>query len=139
LAVRGRLITKTSSNVCQNLDYSWLNREICDRYNTINLAINREEGDVLGFFEDLGVFLNKGVFDVDVIWDKYSYYIEHYWAMYEPHIREFRISDNDDTWYSKFEYLYQKMAKESKKNKLNNTAKTQAQIAKFIRCEAGST
>lgn len=112
-------------------------QDICNRYNAGNLPINREEGEVLGFFEDLGVFLKKGVFDNDVVWDKYSYYIEHYWAMYDPHIKEFRTSHNDDTWYNKFELLKNEMAKESKKNKLDNAAKTQAQITTFIGGELG--
>ena len=131
-------------NMISAIDTRWNSAEflkhrqdICKRYNAGNLPIKREEGEVLGFFEDLGIFLKKGVFEVDVIWDKYSYYIEHYWAMYEPHIKEFRTSHNDNTWYEKFGYLHQQMAKQSKRHKINSNAKTQAQITSFIGGELG--
>jgi hypothetical protein len=133
-------------NMISSIDTRWNSsnflkhrQDICTRYNAGNLPINREESEVLGFFEDMGIFLKKGVFDADVIWDKYSYYIEHYWAMYEPHIKEFRTSHSDDTWYDKFQFLKNEMAKESKKRKLSNTEKTKAQISTFIGGELGGS
>ncbi len=114
-------------------------QDICKKYKTGNSLIKREEGEVLGFFEDIGIYSRKKVFDSDIIWDKYSYFIEHYWQMYEPHIKEYRASHNDETWYEQFQYLYEEMKKISIKRNVNAVGKTQAQIKKFIQGEIGES
>lgn len=106
-------------------------KKICERYSLGNLAINQSESDVLGFFEDLGIFLEKRVFDESVVWDKYSYYVEHYWPMYEKHVQEYRTQEEDPTWFEKFEYLAVRLAARSRRRKLG-TQKTSKEIDKFI-------
>jgi hypothetical protein len=110
-------------------------QKACENYLKDQLRINREQADVLAFFEDVGAYLEKGVFDTESVWDKYSYYIEHYWAMYQPHINEFRAESKDHTWYEKFEILKNKMEKFSKKKGLKVVRKTQEEIKRFISIE----
>jgi len=110
-------------------------KKACENYLTDQLKIKREQSDVIGFFEDVGVYLERGVFDTESVWDKYSYYVEHYWAMYQPHIMEFRAASKDTTWYEKFETLKTKMEEFSKKKGLKIIGKTQEELKKFISVE----
>ena len=107
-------------------------KKACENYLLDQLRIMREQSDVIGFFEDVGVYLEREVFDTESNWDKYSYYIEHYWAMYQPHIMEFRAESKDPTWYEKFEALKNKMEKFSSKRGLKVVGKTQEELKKFI-------
>jgi len=125
-----------------SLDNRWNSVEMlasrkraCETYLTDQLKIKREQCDVISFFEDIGVYLEKKVFDSDSLWDKYSYYIEHYWAMYQPHIVEFRATTKDPTWYEKFEMLKDRMEEVSKKKGLKTVGKTKEEIKKFIAAE----
>lgn len=110
-------------------------KKVCENYLSDRLRIKREQGDVIGFFEDMGVYLERKVFDAESLWDKYSYYVEYYWAMYQPHIMEFRAETRDPTWYEKFEKLKDRMEKVSKKKGLSTVGKTQEEISKFINSE----
>jgi hypothetical protein len=107
-------------------------KEACTTYLDGKFKISRMQGDVLTFFEDIGIYLERGVFDIESIWDKYGYYIEHYWAIYRPHIDEFRAETKDNTWYEKFEYLKNKMEEHSRKRGVAITVKTQDEIKKFM-------
>lgn len=110
-------------------------KKACENYLSDQLRIKREQSDVIGFFEDMGVYLEKKVFDAESLWDKYSYYVEYYWAMYQPHIVEFRAETKDPTWYEKFEMLKNRMEEVSKKKGLKTVGKTQEEIRKFIATE----
>jgi hypothetical protein len=130
------------SNMLQtlvSLDNRWHSQEMrssrkkaCENYLPDQLRIRREEADVIGFFEDISVYLERGVLDIESLWDKYSDYIEHYWAMYQPHIMKFRAESEDPTWYEKFETLNTEMEKFSKKKGLKVIGKTQEDLKKFI-------
>lgn len=107
----------------------------CDRYSQNTLKIDRSESEVLAFFEDLGIYLKRGVFDKSLLWDKYSYSIEHYWIMFEKHILEYRAQENDDTWFDQFEYLNSQMSEYANKKNFKYGARTKEEIKKFIRGE----
>lgn len=110
-------------------------RQACSNYLSDRLRINSEQGQILGFFEDIGVYLERKIFDKEAVWDKYSYYIEHYWAMYQPHINEFRAETKDNTWFEKFQTLHEAMEGFSMKKDVSVTPKSQEKIQKFIRGE----
>jgi hypothetical protein len=74
-----------------------------------NRAINQDEERIASFFEEIGFYLSQGAFTAEAIWEQYSYYIEHYWPMLEPHVLEFRKAERDDTWFEQFERLYNRM------------------------------
>jgi len=107
----------------------------CERYDLGILKISRTEGEVLGFFEDLGIYLRRKVFDEKLVWDKYSYYVEHYWLMYEKHISEYRARENDSSWYDQFEYLNDEMKRHATKMKIKYEARTKEDIKLFIKGE----
>lgn len=90
-----------------------------------------------GFFEDVGVYLERKVFDNEAVWDKYSYYIEHYRAMYQLHINEYRAETKDNTWFEKFAVLHKSTDDFSSKKGVSTIPKSQEEIKKFIRGEVG--
>src|SRR3990172_10856986 len=47
--------------------------EACSKYPRENLKIGNADSAVLGFFEDLGLYYKKGVFDIETVWERYSY------------------------------------------------------------------
>jgi hypothetical protein len=110
-------------------------RQACEYFLSNELKINSAQGDVLGFFEDIGVYLERKVFDTEAVWDKYSYYIDYYWAMYQSHIKEFRTETNDNTWYEKFQRLHEKIERFSQKKGVSVSQKSKEDIEKFIRGE----
>lgn len=112
-------------------------KQSCNNYLADKLKINAEQGLILGFFEDIGVYFDRKVFDAEAVWDKYSYYIEYYWIMYQPHINEFRGDTKDNTWYEKFEALNKEMEKFSSKKGASVNPKSQDEINKFIQGETG--
>ena len=112
-------------------------KQACNGYLADKLRINAEQGDILGFFEDIGVYLERKVFDSEAIWDNYSYYIEYYWPMYQPHINEFRAETKDNTWYEKFQTLHEEMQAFSLKKGVAINPKSKEEIRKFIRGEIG--
>jgi hypothetical protein len=81
--------------------------------------IDKEEETLLSFFEDLGILYKRRIVDIDIIWEKFSYYIENYWQILEPNIIEFQKESNDSTWFQNFENLYSETIKYSAK-KTNN-------------------
>jgi hypothetical protein len=101
-----------------------------------HLDIERPEGEVLSFFETLGLYLKRRVFDRELLWEKYSYFIEPYWQMFSPHINHLRSSRNDPSFYDQFEYLNEQMKKCARKRKLTNySAKTPKDIQDFANGE----
>jgi hypothetical protein len=66
-----------------------------------------QEERVATFFDDIGVYLKHGTFSAVVVWDQYSYYVEHYWLVMAPLIKDFRESTKDDTWFESFEAVYE--------------------------------
>lgn len=122
-----------------NLDSRWKSdkvckarKDACNNYSHNNNTINQDETEILGFFEDIGIFLKRGAFDSELIWDKFSYYIDHYWYMFKSHVLEFRRIEKDNTWYEKFEYLKKEMDIVSTKKKVKIDPKSDDEIAKFI-------
>ena len=95
--------------------------------------IGRREGEVLSFFESLGVYLQRKIFDREILWEKYSYFIEHYWLIFSEHIAHTRSSTNDVSWSDQFEYLNHEMLRCAQKRKIGNYGKkTPEEIAKFV-------
>ncbi len=90
---------------------------------------------VLGYFEDLGLMLRKGLAPGYFIWTFNCYYVLHYWKASEKHIEWLRKERNDPTWYSEFEYLYYKMLKYEKKmtkNKIIDIVPNEDKVMNFL-------
>ena len=104
----------------------------CTNYQKGTKKIGMAEGEVLGFFEEMGFMLKKGVVDKDFIWETYSYFIEHYWSMLESNIKEFRLSTRDNSWFKNFESLRDSVRKYSEKKRCPSSDKTEEEIERFI-------
>jgi hypothetical protein len=85
-------------------------KAICENQNQSTFLIGANEGAVLGFFEEIGVYLKSGVFGERIIWDLYSYWIEHYWLIFKPSIQAYRKKTSDKTYFENFESLYERMS-----------------------------
>jgi ferric iron reductase protein FhuF len=68
----------------------------------------------------MGLLLRKGALDKEIIWNSYSYYIEHYWSMIESNIKEFRVSSKDNTYFENFAKLREEMGSYSTRKKASS-------------------
>lgn len=109
-----------------------LRQATCKNYKNKTRGIGKAEGRVLGFFEEMGILVGKGVISREFAWEGYSYYIEPYWAMMEKKIREFREQENDESWFEHFEKLRDAMEKYSKKKKARSGLLKEKDIERFI-------
>ena len=107
----------------------------CENHLKGNKKIGKAEGEILGFFEQLGLLLKKGVINEEFIWESYSYLIENYWSMLESNINELRQSTQDKSWYDHFEFLRESVKKYAKGRKLVSKDKTEEDINRFISSE----
>jgi hypothetical protein len=87
------------------------------------------------FFEEMGLYLKKGVLDSESIYEMYCFYIEHYWVFAEPRIKELRAERKDPTYFDKFELLMHAMKRHSRKRKVPIRDKADSDIRKFIERE----
>jgi hypothetical protein len=112
-------------------------QQICTNHNsnTESRSINVPEERIASFFEEIGLFMKKKAFTPDVIWDEYSYYVEHYWPMLEPHVREFRRVERDDSWFENFEALYNQLQQISERRGLYVIKRDDSDVTKFIKGE----
>jgi hypothetical protein len=106
-------------------------REIADSYPTTDKSLENSEYLVLSFFEEVGFYVAKGVFELEAVWEFYSYHLEHYWPILSQKIAELRAQENDQTYYTSAESLYKAFCKLSKKNG-GVPIKTEAQLQKFV-------
>lgn len=70
---------------------------------------------ILDYFEDLGLMLRKGLAPQYFVWTMNCYYVLNYWTVLTEYIAWVRKDRDDQTYYSDFEYLYNKMFKLEKK------------------------
>jgi len=64
------------------------------------------------FFEGLGVFVKKGLIDIELVEDLFSQRIIWLWEnLQKPTIMDTRKGTDDPTQYNSFEYLYNEMKK----------------------------
>ena len=75
---------------------------------------------LLGHFEDIGIFEERGFIDIVSVYDEFSYYIENVWNNCE--IKKYILNERDESGadiYEKFEYIYKKCASYGKAKKEN--------------------
>ncbi len=124
-----------------NSDLKWKEEKYIEArksvINKVGNSIDYNDELILSFFEDLGIFQKNKIVEIDLIWDKFSYYIENYWKYYESNVLEFRANSNDNTWYDNFERLYYDTLKLSR-IKTNNKkyAISEEEFSKFIESES---
>lgn len=106
--------------------------EVCANFGSEDKTIRHIEERVLGFFESLGVWQSKGVFSRRVVWEYYSYFIEHYWPILQPRVLELRRSTKDESWYRNFERLHRQMRIQSFLCRSPWSVKSDAEMKRFI-------
>jgi hypothetical protein len=107
-------------------------QHICKEYKSSHLEILAPEEDVLAFFEEMGLYLKKGVLDEESIWNMYSYLIVHYWAILIQKIKKMRADESDNTYFDKFEYLLNRMNRFTQRSNSPKITPTESDISKFI-------
>ena len=107
-------------------------KETCKNSKTGNRAIGSEEGNVLSFFEEIGLLVEKEAVSIEYAWEAYSYFIEYYWMILKPNIEKFRRDTNDDQWYCKFEILVGSMEKYAERKGIRFGNKFDHEVDEFI-------
>jgi hypothetical protein len=59
------------------------------------------------FFEELGLYVKKKVFELDIVWELYSTYIEHYWPILKSRVED--MQKGDPTVYTSFQTLHKRI------------------------------
>jgi hypothetical protein len=72
---------------------------------------------VIAHFEDLGILLRKGLVLDELIWDMEGYYILRYWQLSKKYIDWLRTKEQDETFYTDFDLLYNRILKIEKKRR----------------------
>jgi hypothetical protein len=79
---------------------------------------------VMNFFEDLGMLLRRNYLDREMIWDTFSYYARMWWSACREYIAAERTALNDDTLFTDFDYLAERISEDEVKKR----HKTRAQL-----------
>ena len=111
-------------------------KEFCRKCKAGEGSITRMEQRVLGFFEDLGIYLEYGVYDLKIVWHKYSQDIEYYWSASRPLLQKLRDTEGEDL-YDHFDYLYKEMVQygRSESPPIYVSDKSPTEIQKFCELE----
>lgn len=74
---------------------------------------------ILGFFENIGYLVRRGVLDKGMVWNKFSWVIERYYLLltYKTnYLQSIRDKEQTPDIYTEFEWLNSEMIKLDKKN-----------------------
>lgn len=89
---------------------------------------------VIAHFEDLGILLRKGLILDELIWDMEGYYILRYWQLSKKYIDWLRAKEQDETFYTDFGLLYNRILKIEKKRRKTFQI-TPEEIGRFLKEE----
>jgi hypothetical protein len=105
---------ENARNFSKALSMEWTNYDDFER--KYGLRGNPEERvpySILGsFFEEVGVLLEEGLIDKNLVSQLVGGYIRRYWEKFEPYILEYRERNNYPQYFDKMEYLYQEMKRQ---------------------------
>jgi hypothetical protein len=101
------------TDVLARLDEKWnsdfmrtARKETCGNFAKAETNINKPEHMVCSFFEEVGLYVKRGIFDRALVWEFYSFDIAHYWPMLEEPIRTLRTKFVDKSFFEHFEELH---------------------------------
>lgn len=119
-----------------------MRRDRCILAKTLLLApdkykeIDKYADYVLGYFEDLGLMIEKKLVPTYFVWVTNCYYVLNYWHAAKEYIYWVRKTNNDPNYYSGFEYLFKMLSKiEKKMSKKKHLSITNEDIRRFLREE----
>ncbi|HEV7504542.1 MAG TPA: hypothetical protein VGS07_06505 [Thermoanaerobaculia bacterium] len=87
------------------------------------------------FFEELGAFCSQDVLDPEIVWEIYSFEIEHYWIIIRKAVFAFREEQGDRTFFYHFEKLHKRTSDLSLKKGASVKERTKEDIASFAEYE----
>jgi hypothetical protein len=91
--------------------------------------------DVLDFFDDLGVLLEKKVVPIELLWSGFCYWVLRYRILLKDYINWIRKEENDPTFYCDFENLFKRILKREEKERHTKIEITSEQLQDFIQEE----
>jgi len=110
-------------------------RRVCKEYAADQLSLDAKMSVLCMFFEEMGVYVTTRSMSAEMVWEMYSFEIEHYWRIAEEEISKFRTKMNDRSFYYHFEKLYVRMKQISKAKNVPCETRTAAHLQDFIRAE----
>jgi hypothetical protein len=94
------------------------------------LTWGRDLSKITWFFEVLGLYLKKKIFDGPTLWELYSQPVEYIWQGFGPLIAHMR--KKDASAYTNFEYLYDRLAEHGRKVGSPCIRHTEDQIRRYF-------
>jgi len=129
----------------ESLDGKWhspesimARKEFCKKCLEDDISdLTRVDEMVLSFFEQLGLYLEHKIYDLDIVWHKYSQSIEYYYWASKPFISKIRQETGDDSCYDHFDSIYKKIIKHSKSKSvpLSVSGEMKKDIVRFCELE----
>ena len=114
------------TDVLARLDAKWnsdfmrtARKETCGNFGKAETYINKPESMVCSFFEEVGLYVKRGILDRTLVWELCSFDIEHYWPMLEEPIRTLRTKFGDNSFFEHFEELHRTITSASKTTTLD--------------------
>ena len=89
---------------------------------------------VIDFFEDMGLFLRRGLLDEEIVWDTFGFYAVRWWLACKNYVLEERKRTDDPTVFSDFEGLVGTLRNRDAKAGLAEP--TASEIRAFLRDES---
>ncbi len=93
---------------------------------------------VLGFFDSMGFYAQRGAIDMDTIWNEFSWDILHYWPALKDYVKQIRDKEGDSEYYEKFEWLYDQILQKTASRRhqsIKQVEPTKEQVKEFLKDE----
>ena len=113
-------MVQARKNVCK----AHLDDKDCGIKSTIAIA---------GFFEEVGLYVQKSIIDADVVWELYGEYVEHYWPILLQRMKEAQTWD--ESGYRCFRELHQRCVRLSAKTDPKTEERSQEDLKVFAESE----
>lgn len=84
-------------------------RTVCRLAESGRVGIGGAQSEILGFFEQLDLFLEHGEISLEYVWLTYGCYVDLYWWVLEEAIRHYQARFDDSSWYAGMVALKRKM------------------------------
>jgi hypothetical protein len=103
----------------------------CESYLAGNREFKAVDQKVAELLEEIGVIVHIKAVPKKIIWETHSWYIEHYYPMFEIGIQQYRKKYGDKHLYSEFEWLHLELKKVSRKKGLPEIERNGKEVEMF--------
>ena len=139
---------QTASHIVQTLhviDERWTSqamlqarKHVCDTYLNNEFVMDGLAHLIAEYIEKLGVYLEIEAVPKPVMWETYSWYIEHYYRIFTDGIQELRRTYHDDALYRKTEFLFKAMRSIEEENGFAKAGEGIEDLKRFAQEESES-